>query len=64
MGDSTRKLFSEEPLPTEAISIVKQSAQMLCSLIKENLDYVNSKWSNCYILVRYEDAISNVSRAW
>ena len=67
MGDSTRKLFSEKPLPTEAISIVKKNAQMLCSLIEGNLGYVNSKWSNWfksrYILVRYEDAITNVSRA-
>ena len=67
MGSSTRRMLSEEPLPAEAISIVKQNAQLICSLIEGNLDYVHSKWSNWfkgrYILVRYEDAISNVSRA-
>ena len=64
---SMRKMFSEEPLSAEAISIVKQKGQMLCSLVTGNLDYVNSEWPNWfkkhYILVRYEDAISNMSRA-
>ena len=67
MGSSTRRMLSEEPLSAEAISIVKQNAQLICSLIEGNLDYVHSKWSNWfkgrYILVRYEDAFSNVSRA-
>jgi len=62
-----RKMFTKKPLSTEAISLVKQNAQMLCSLIAGNLDYVKSEWSNWfksrYILVRYEDAISNMSRA-
>ena len=64
---STRKMFSEEPLSAEAISIVKQKGQMICSLVTGNLNYVNSEWSNWfksrYILVRYEDVISNMSRA-
>ena len=64
---STRKMVSEKPLSPEAISIVKQNAQMICSLVTGNLNYVNSEWSNWfksrYILVRYEDVISNMSRA-
>ena len=67
MDSSTKQMFSKKPLPSEAISIVKQNAQMICSLITGNLDYVHSEWSNWftgrYILVRYEDAISNMSRA-
>ena len=67
MGSSTKKRLSEKPLAAEAISIVRQNAQMICSLIEGNLDYVNSEWSNWfkgrYILVCYEDAISNMSRA-
>lgn len=38
---------------------------MLCTLVLENLDYVQAEWSNWfksrYILVRYEDIISNIS---
>ena len=60
-------MVSEKPLSPEAISIVKQNAQMICSLVTGNLNYVNSEWSNWfkshYVLVRYEDAISNISRA-
>ena len=67
MGNPTKKRLSEKPLAAEAISIVKRNAEMICSLIEGNLDYVNSEWSNWfkgrYILVRYEDAISNMSRA-
>ena len=67
LNGATRKMVSEKLLSPEAISIVKQNAQMICSLIAGNLDYVNSEWSNWfkshYILVRYEDVISNMSRA-
>ena len=67
MNSSTKQMLSKKPLPTEAISIVKQNAQMLCSLMEGNLDYVHSKWSNWfksrYILFRYEDVINNASRA-
>ena len=65
--NADRRLFNEKPLSTKAISLVTQNAQMLCSLIAGNLDYVNKEWSNWfqnrYILVRYEDCISNMSRA-
>ena len=46
---------------------LKDNAHLLCSLVSENLDYVNTEWSNWfkgrYILVRYEDVISNMSKA-
>jgi len=67
MGEPARSLFTQKPLSAEGISLLKKNAQMLCSLVMENLNYVNSEWSNWfqsrYILVRYEDAISNMSRA-
>ena len=53
-------------LTPQGIANLKPNAQMLCSLVSENLDYVNTEWSNWfesrYILVRYEDAISNMSK--
>ena len=67
MGEPARSLLSQKPLSTKGISLVKKNAQMLCSLVTENLDFVDSEWSNWfksrYILVRYEDVISNMSRA-
>ena len=67
MGEPARSLFTQKPLSAEGISLLKKNAQLLCSLVMENLNYVNSEWSNWfkgrYILVRYEDAISNMSRA-
>ena len=64
--NAAREMFTEKPLSTKAISLVTENAQMFCSLITGNLDYVNKEWSNWfqsrYILVRYEDAVSNMSR--
>ena len=66
MGKPARNLLIQKPLSDEGISLLKKNAQILCSLVMENLDFVNSEWSNWfknrYILVRYEDAISNMSR--
>ena len=60
-------LFNGNLKSPEGISFLKESAQTLCSLVSENLDHVNAEWSNWfkdrYILVRYEDAISNMSEA-
>ena len=67
MGGHEKSLLTQKPLSAEGISLLKKNAQMLCSLIVENLDYVNTEWSNWfksrYILIRYEDAISNMSKA-
>ena len=67
MGKPVRNLLNQTPLSAEGITLLKKNAQILCSLVMENLDFVNSEWSNWfksrYILVRYEDAISNMSRA-
>ena len=67
MGEHVKRLVTQKPLSAKGISLVKKNAQMLCSLITGNLEYVNTEWSNWfkkrYILVRYEDAISNMSGA-
>ena len=67
MVKPVKNLLTQKPLSAEGISLLKKNAQILCSLVMENLDFVNSEWSNWfksrYILVRYEDAISNMSRA-
>ena len=67
MGGREKRLLTQKPLSVEGISLVKKNAQMLCSLVAGNLEYVNTKWSNWfknrYILLRYEDAISNMSGA-
>ena len=44
---------------SEVREIIKNNARIICSLVEENLNYVNEEWSNWfkdrYILVRYED---------
>ena len=66
MGKPVRNLSTHKPLSAEGIWLNK-NAQILCSLVKEILDFVESVWSNWFksrcILVLYEDAISNMSRA-
>ena len=67
MGEPARNLLTQTPLSAEGISLLKKNAQILCSLVMENLDFVSSEWSDWfkyhYLLVRYEDAISNMPRA-
>ena len=50
----------------EGIKLLKENAQMLCTLVSENLDHVHAEWLNWfkirYLLVRYEDIISNLSK--
>ena len=62
-----RSLLTQKPMSPEGISLLKQNSKMLCSLVSENLDHVKTEWSNWfknrYILVRYEDAITNMSKA-
>ena len=64
MEGTAAKLFSQKPMSPEGIKLLKENAQKLCSVILENLDHVSTEWSNWfksrYILVRYEDAISNM----
>ena len=66
-GGPAIRLLIQKPMSPEGISFLKQKAQTLCSLVSENLNHVNTEWSNWfknrYILVRYEDAISNMSKA-
>lgn len=59
-------LFTQTPLSPEGIKLLKENAQMLCTLVSENLDHVYAEWSNWfktrYLLIRYEDIISNLSK--
>ena len=66
MEGPVANLFTQTPMSPEGIKLLKENAQMLCTLVLENLDHVHAEWSNCfksrYILVRYEDIISNISK--
>ena len=60
-------LFTQTPMSPEGIKLLKENAQMLCTLVSENLDQVHAEWANWfksrYLLLRYEDIISNLSKA-
>ena len=60
-------LFTQTPMSPEGIKLLKENAQMLCTLVSENLDQVYAEWANWfksrYLLLRYEDIISNLSKA-
>ncbi|KAL9957630.1 hypothetical protein ACROYT_G034551 [Oculina patagonica] len=63
MGGPKRKLLTSGNLTTEGKKLVKQNAQLLCSQVSDNLNYVKENWSNWfkdrYKLVRYEDIVGN-----
>ena len=54
-----RNLITLKNTTSEGKEIIKNNTRMICSLVEENLNYVNEEWSNWfkdrYILVRYED---------
>ena len=54
-----RKLITLKNPTSEGKEIIKNNARIVCSLVEENLNYVNEEWSNWfkdrYILIRYED---------
>ena len=54
-----RNLITLKNPTSEGKEIIKNNARIICSLVEENLNYVNEEWSNWfkdrYILVRYED---------
>ena len=60
-------LFAQTPMSPEGLKLLKENAQMLCTLVLENLDHVYAEWSNWfksrYLLIRYEDVISNLPKA-
>ena len=66
MEGPVANLFTQTPMSPEGIKLLKENAQMLCTLVLENLDHVHAEWSNWfkrrYILVRYEDIISNIPK--
>ena len=54
-----RNLITLQNTTSEGHEIIKNNTRIICSLVEENLNYVNEEWSNWfkdrYILVRYED---------
>ena len=64
MEGPVANLFTQRPMSPEGIKLLKENAQMLCTLVLENLDHVYTEWSNWfksrYLLIRYEDIISNL----
>ena len=54
-----KKLITLKNTTTEGKEIIMNNTRIICSLVEENLNYVNEEWSNWfkdrYILVRYED---------
>ena len=54
-----RNLITLKNPSSEGQEIIKNNTRIICSLVEENLNYVNEEWSNWfkdrYILVRYED---------
>ena len=59
-----RKLVRLKNTPHEGKEIIRNNARILCSLVEENLSYINLEMSNWfkrrYILARYEDTASNL----
>ena len=57
------KIFNSETLSAEGLRLVKHNAQLLCSQVANNLNYVRKNWSRWfqgrYKLVRYEDIAGN-----
>ena len=64
--EPTANVFTKMPMSPEGMKLVKENAQMLCTLVLENLDHVYAEWSNWfksrYLLIRYEDIIINLSK--
>jgi len=61
--DSRRYLFDSDKLSAQATEIIKQNAQLLCSQVVDNLNYVKEVWPKWfqgrYKLIRYEDIVTN-----
>lgn len=61
--DSKRYLFDSDRLSAQATEIIKQNAQLLCSQVVDNLNYVKEVWPKWfegrYKLIRYEDIVTN-----
>ena len=59
-----RNLITLINTTSEGQEIIKNNTRIICSLVEENLNYVNEEWSNWfkdrYILVRYEDVPGNL----
>jgi len=59
-----RKIITLKNTPHGGKEIIRNNARILCSLVEENLNYMNLEMSNWferrYILVRYEDTAINL----
>ena len=60
----SRKLVTTKNTSLEGKEMIMHNSEFLCSLVEDNLYYVNKKWSNWfsgrYILVRYEDTTTDL----
>ena len=60
--DSRNLMFSSRNLTSAAAEFVKKNAQLLCSQVADNLNYVKQNWYNFYdryTLLRYEDILTD-----
>ena len=59
-----RKLLTSRPLTKEGRELVKQHAELMCSQVSNNINYVKENWLNWfrgrYKVIRYEDMLGNV----
>ena len=60
--DSRNLMFSSRNLTSAAAEFVKKNAQLLCSQVADNLNYVKQNWYNFYdryTIMRYEDILTD-----
>ena len=59
-----RELITTKNTTLEGKEMIRHNSEILCSLVENNLNYVNKEWSNWfrgrYILVRYEDTTKDL----
>jgi len=60
----SRKLVTTKNTTLEGKEMIRHNSEILCSLVEDNLNYVNKEWSKWfsgrYILVRYEDIANDL----
>lgn len=64
-GGPIRKLLKKAHLTTEGRKIVEQNAELMCSQVTNNINYVKENWLNWfkgrYKVIRYEDMVGNAA---
>ena len=62
-GGPVRNLLTSRPLTKEGRELVKQHAELICSQVSNNINYVKKNWLNWfrgrYKVIRYEDIVGN-----